>query len=95
MSAHVVKALHCPLEAGQFGLGAGGASVVAVVVALVVVAGPGGGAMVVASVVVVLGAGGGPFGLAGQLVEILTSAQFQNCSGTPLPSGGTLPAGQS
>lgn len=70
--------------------------VASVVVAVVGGAGPGGGAMVVASVVVVvLGAGGGPFGLVGQLVEILTSAQFQNCSGTPLPSGGTLPAGHS
>jgi len=71
------------------------AVVAVVVVAVVGGAGPGGGATGVAPVVVVLGGGGGPFGLVGQLVEILTSAQFQNCSGVPLPSGGTLPAGHS
>lgn len=32
------------------------------------------------------GAGGAP-----QSLEILTSAQFQNCSGAPLPSGGSGP----
>jgi len=41
-------------------------------------------AVVVATVVEVAGG-------ASQLVVMRTSAQFQNCSGTPLPSGGSGP----
>jgi len=38
-----------------------------------------------------VGAGGGTVGAVGPDGVILTSAQFQNCSGTPFPSGGIGP----
>lgn len=38
-----------------------------------------------------VGGDGGGGGLLAQLVAILMSAQFQNCSGTPCPSAGSGP----